>query len=80
MKRLAGYFEAEMRLGRLRRHDPEILARVFLGSLQAYAFFELLLKAQDELPLPPETYVRGLVQLIWEGAAPAPKKRRAADF
>jgi hypothetical protein len=77
---LAAYFEAEMRLGRLRRHDPEILARIFFGSLQAYAFFELLLKAQDELPLPPATYVRGLVQLVWEGAAPAAKKRRTENF
>jgi AcrR family transcriptional regulator len=70
LKRLAGFFEAEMRAGRIRRHDPEILARAYLGSLQNYVVFELLLKARDELPLPSETYLRGLVALLWEGASP----------
>ncbi len=74
LKRLAGFFEAEIRAGRLRRHDAEILARVFLGAMQNYVFFELLLKAHDELPLPAETYVRGLVQLLWRGARPRGKE------
>src|SRR5262249_44379457 len=30
LKRVAAFFEAEMRARRLRRHDPEVLARVFL--------------------------------------------------
>src|SRR5262245_33775114 len=33
---LSGYFEAEIRLGRLRAVDPEILARTFLGAVQHY--------------------------------------------
>src|SRR2546425_2132332 len=40
LKRIGAYFEAEMRLKRLRRQDPEILARVFMGSLQNYVFLE----------------------------------------
>ena len=74
IKKLAGFFEAEMRANRLRRHDPEVVARCFLGSLQSYVFFELLMKAQDELPLPPEMHVRGVVNLLWNGLALAGKK------
>ncbi len=85
IRRIASVFEAEMRAGRLRRHDPEILARAFVGGLVHYVFFELMAKnASDELPLPAETFVRGLVHLYWNGAAPVeptprqkkkPKKR-----
>jgi hypothetical protein len=70
LKRLSAFFEAEIRAGRLRRRDPEILARVFLGSLQNYTFFELVLGASDVLPLPEASYVRGMVDLLWSGAAP----------
>lgn len=70
IKKLAGYFEAEMRIGRIRRHDPEILARAFAGSLHNFVFLELLAGSQEELPLPAEMYVRGLVRLFWTGAAP----------
>jgi AcrR family transcriptional regulator len=71
LQRIAAYFEAEMRLERLGRHDPEVLARVFTGSVQNYVFHELLLQAHDEQPLSAEVYLRGLVDLIWSGAAPA---------
>jgi AcrR family transcriptional regulator len=75
MRRLVAYFDAEIRAGRLRADDPELLARVFLGSLQNYVFFEVLLRAQDMMPLPATTYVRGVVQLLWNGAAPGPVTR-----
>lgn len=70
VKQLAGYFEAEMRAGRLRRHDPEIVARAFVGSLNHFVFFELLHRADGELPLVDETYVRSLVGLLWSGIEP----------
>jgi AcrR family transcriptional regulator len=70
LRALAGFFEAEMRAGRLRRHDPEIVARAFLGGMSSYAFFEVLLKAHVQLPLPAETYVRGLVSTLWSGIEP----------
>ncbi len=76
LKKMTAYFEAEMRLGRLKRHDPEILARLFGGGLQSYVFFEMVLKAQDELPLPAESYVRGLVELLWRGVDPKVTQRR----
>jgi AcrR family transcriptional regulator len=75
LKLLTGFFEAEMRAGRLRKHDAEIVARTFLGGLNNYVFFEVLYKANNELPLAAETYVRGLVQLLWAGIAPSPQAR-----
>jgi len=70
LRRLTGYFEAEIRLGRLRPVDPEILARIFLGSLQQYVFFDLLFQAHQPLPLPLPTFLRGLVAMLWSGAGP----------
>jgi AcrR family transcriptional regulator len=78
LRRLGEYFEGEMRGKRLRRADPELLARIFLGSLQNYVFTELVLRAQAVLPLPSQTYVRGVVDLLLHGAgppAPVPVKR-----
>jgi AcrR family transcriptional regulator len=75
LKLLTGFVEAEMRAGRLRKHDAEIVARTFLGGLQNFVFFEVLYKANNELPLAAETYVRGLVQLLWAGLAPVPQAR-----
>jgi AcrR family transcriptional regulator len=76
LRALAGFFEAEMRAGRLRRHDPEIVARAFLGGMNSYVFFEVLLKSQVQLPLPAETYVRGLVSALWSGIEPEAAARK----
>jgi AcrR family transcriptional regulator len=70
LKKLSGFFEAEMRAGRIRRHDPEVVARSFIGPLQNYVFFEIVHRAQAELPLAQETFVRGLVNLLWSGLEP----------
>jgi AcrR family transcriptional regulator len=72
LRRLSGYFEAEIRLGRLRPFDPEILARIFLGGVQQYVFFELVIKAQHALPLPLPTFLRGMVAVLLDGASPQP--------
>jgi AcrR family transcriptional regulator len=74
LRHLIGYFEAEMRAGRVQRQDPEVVARAFVGSLNHFVFFEVLQRAEGELPLVAETYVRGLVSLLWGGlgAARAP--------
>ncbi|HVY48040.1 MAG TPA: TetR/AcrR family transcriptional regulator [Minicystis sp.] len=69
-RKLAGYFEAEMRAGRLRRLDPEVVARAYLGGLNQYVFTQVVLKDGGDLPLPQEMYVRGLVQLLLAGIAP----------
>lgn len=72
LRKLSAYFEAEIRLGRLRPFDPEILARIFLGGVQQYVFFELVIKAQHARPLPLPTFLEGLVAVLWDGASPEP--------
>ena len=67
LRAFAGFFEAEMRAGRLRKHDAEIVARTFIGGLNHYVFTEVMLRENQELPLPAETYVRGFVQLLFKG-------------
>ncbi|MFT5683084.1 MAG: AcrR family transcriptional regulator [Myxococcota bacterium] len=70
--RLAKYFEAEMRLGRMRRVDAEIVARTFLAAIHNYAFLEVLFKQQGQLPLPAGMYIRGMIDALWNGIAPTP--------
>jgi len=70
LKALAGYFEGEMRVGRMARRDPEIVARTFVGSIHNYVVLDLLFQAQDELPMPEETLLRGLVELLFRGVEP----------
>lgn len=74
LKRVAGYFEAEMRAGRLARREPEVAARMFLGSIANYVLFEILMRAQLELPLPPATFIRSLVDILLGGLAPPRKE------
>ena len=63
-RRLAAYFEAEMRCGRIRRHDAEIVARTFVGGLMSYAYMESVENAGDALPMPREMFLRGLVNVL----------------
>lgn len=71
MRKVTAYFEAEVQAGRIRKTNPEILARAFVGGLQSYVFFEMLLKGRDPSPLSAEEFVRGHVNLLWSGIAPA---------
>lgn len=60
------YFENLRRQGRIGRNDPEIIARMFVGSLHHYAFAEFA-GLNDVMPMPRETYVRGLVRSLLHG-------------
>jgi AcrR family transcriptional regulator len=66
------FLDGEMRARRLRKHDPWLVTRAFVGSLQNYALIELVWKGADLMipALPPKQYVRGLVDLLWKGIAP----------
>lgn len=75
LKKLAGYFEAEMRLGRLGRHDAEVAARTWSGALWEYVSMEIMFEGSDVLPLPQATFVRSLVALLLDGLTPRPKGR-----
>ncbi|MBK7585237.1 MAG: TetR/AcrR family transcriptional regulator [Myxococcales bacterium] len=70
LKALSGYFEGEMRAGRLARHDPEIVARAFVGAVHNFVVFDLLFQAQDSLPMPEETFLRGVTELLFRGVDP----------
>lgn len=67
---LTRYFDAEMRLGRFRRQDPEICARMIMAAAWHYAHFELMFGAMDILPMPEDTYIRGVVASLWHGFQP----------
>jgi AcrR family transcriptional regulator len=67
---LTTYFEREIRLGRVRSHEPEILARTFLGSIHNFVFFEVLFKSNADQRPAVETHLRGLIQLLRTGIEP----------
>ena len=78
IRALAGYVDGEMRLGRIRQVDPEIVARGLVGSIFDYVMTELLHGAPQGLPLPAAMYVRGLVDIFLHGiAAEAPAHHAA---
>jgi len=75
IKKLAGFFDGEMRRGRMARRDPEVVARMFVGVMVHFVFLELVTKSHQELPLPQELFARGIVNMIWNGTRPdAPGK------
>jgi AcrR family transcriptional regulator len=73
VRRLAAFIERQMRAGRMRRADHEIVARMLMGSIQSYVFFEILLRAQAQMPLPVDEYLRGIINVLWTGVGPAKK-------
>ena len=79
LKALGDFFERQMSTGRMRRHDPEIVARIFLGSIQSFVFFEVLMRLQDQMPMPVETYLRGVINLLWKGSAPSETGKRKKE-
>ncbi len=79
LARLTAFFAAEMRAGRLRTQSPEVLARAFIGGLQNYVLFELLLKPPRAPRLDRERYVADLVSALWHGARPSAPKAKAKE-
>jgi AcrR family transcriptional regulator len=78
-RRLASYLEAERHAGRIRNVDTDVLARTFIGSIYSFVALEMMLRGRDPSPMPLWTYVRGLVDILMQGAAvaaPAPRARR----
>jgi AcrR family transcriptional regulator len=74
---LTGYFEAEARCGRIGPADPEILARLFLGGVSQYVMAEYFERSGDKLPLPRTTYLRGMIDVLLNGAAAGIYRGRA---
>lgn len=69
VKALMRYLMAEQDAGRIRVSDPEILARMFMGSLHHYAFWDHC-GLNAILPMPRPTYVRHVVDTLLRAVAP----------
>ncbi len=63
---LTKFFEQEIALGRLHSCNPAIAARTLLGSLMNYVHLEYM-GQPPEMSLPTAVYVKGLVELLWQG-------------
>jgi AcrR family transcriptional regulator len=60
VRELTRFFHEERKRGRLGACDPEIVARMFLGSVYHFAFFNVS-DLDAYMPMPRETFVRGMV-------------------
>jgi AcrR family transcriptional regulator len=70
LRTFAGFLDAMMRAGRIRQSDAEVLARQLVGGVQSYVLLELWHEARNELPLPLEMYLRGMIENLWVGIDP----------
>lgn len=78
LKALANWFDAEMRAGRMRPRDPEVVARIFGGAVFHHVFLEMM-GVNEVLPLPDATFVRGLIESLWSGLEPEPRAEKAVE-
>jgi AcrR family transcriptional regulator len=70
LKAFAAYFEARMEAGELRRVDAEILTRTFIGAVHHYGMTRIFAQEAGEYVIPEGMFVRGLVDLLLQGALP----------
>lgn len=69
LDRLATYLRREQELGRIRSCNTDILANTLFGTCTGFVMDAIVLKrnpSSDEI----ETFVLGLVEMIWRGVAP----------
>lgn len=76
IKCLAEYFGQEMRLGRIRRSDPEVVAHTFCGPLWNRVSIEVLSGRGTEGRRSDEEFVRALVRVLLQGLAPRSGRSR----
>jgi AcrR family transcriptional regulator len=75
---LRSFFEGERRAGRIAELDPEVLARMLLGSLHHYCMSELF--APGALARPPEKFAGEVVDVLLRAAAlPASVRKRRSE-
>jgi AcrR family transcriptional regulator len=68
LKTLAGFFEQQMERGELRQMDTEVLARTLLGAVHHFVMTRILLEEGDGAVMPEGMFVRGLADLLLNGA------------
>lgn len=66
VRAITNYFAQLRDAGRIRMTDPEIAARVLVASTHHYAFSELV-GLNEIMPMPRETYIRGIVDNLMRG-------------
>ena len=77
-KRLVGYLEAEMKLGRLQQGNPDLIAQTFAGALFNLAFEQLMGGHWRPRHIDRQDYVHGLVDVLWNGLRPFARPRKRA--
>jgi AcrR family transcriptional regulator len=70
VRAIAEFFQQEIRAGRIAKTDPEVLARLFLGSVQNYVFFELIAREGTRALMSERVYLRRVIQVLWDGVSP----------
>lgn len=73
---IAGFFQAEMAAGRVRLQNPEVLARMLLGSLHQYCMGELF--ARDVGGVTPQDFARQVIDVLLAAVAVEPRSSPAA--
>lgn len=68
IRRLARYFRAEIRCGRLAMVSPETQAHVFVGSLAHYVFCETVFHYRSASP---DAFVRTVAEMVLRASEPA---------
>lgn len=63
------FFAQHRRAGRIRMTDPEVAARMFVASIFHFAFAEMS-GLNDMMPMPRETYIRGVAANLMRGIEP----------
>lgn len=69
IRKLTEWFDTEMRRGRLRMTDPEVVARILIGALKGYAFDEQM-QVNEQMPMPRTTFLRGVIDVLLRGVVP----------
>jgi AcrR family transcriptional regulator len=80
LKALGGYFEQQMERGKLRQMDAEVLARTLLGAVHHFVLTRILLEEGDGAVMPEGMFVRGLADLLLNGAVALDAPPRNARF
>ena len=70
VRALTSFLEREQWIGRIGACTPEVIARMLLGALHSYAFFEVS-GMNTRSPMPETTYVRGIVDTVFDGIGSA---------
>jgi AcrR family transcriptional regulator len=66
-RKLTELFTQEMKLGRIRKCDPKLVAAVYLGGIHHITVVEMMGKQE---PIPARQYAEGIMDLLWKAFAP----------